>query len=123
MRAWATAGDDDYYRVTVAGDPQLWQIDVAGSALDLLSWVQADGLALAAGTVSDDRSSAAITDMYLEPGEHWFRIAGSGGEYTLHLTPLGPPDPAAEREPNDDEAHAEVLLVGAERRRSHPARW
>ena len=82
---------------------------------DLLSWVQADGLALATGTVSADRSSAAITDMYLEPGEHWFRIAGSGGEYTLHLTPLGPPDPAAEREPNDDEAHAEVLLVGAER--------
>ena len=53
--------------------------------------------------------------MYLEPGEHWFRIAGSGGEYTLHLTPLGPPDPAAEREPNDDEAHAEVMPVGGER--------
>ena len=115
MRARATAGDNDYYRVTVAGDPQLWQIDVAGSAIDLLSWVQADGTGLATGTVSEDRTSAAITDMYLEPGEHWFRIAGSGGEYTLHLTPLGPPDPAAEREPNDDEAHAEVMPVGGER--------
>ncbi len=115
MRGWATPGDDDYYRVTVGGDPQLWQIDVTGSAMDLLSWVQPDGTGLAAGTVAVDRSSAAITDMYLEPGEHWFRVAGSGGEYTLHLTPLGPPDPAAEREPNDDEAHAEVMLVGAER--------
>ena len=115
MRGRLSPGDDDYYSVTVASDPQLWQIDVTGSQIDLLTWVQGDGAALANGTVSSDQTSAAISDMYLEPGQHRFRVAGRGGEYSLALTPLGPPDPNAEREPNDDEAHAEVMLVADER--------
>ncbi len=115
MRGRLSPGDDDYYRVTVAGEPQLWQIDVTGSQIGLLEWVQADGVALARGALSPDGAKTTISDMYLEPGEHRFRIAGSGGEYAMALTPLGPPDPDAEREPNDDEAHAEVMLVGDER--------
>jgi hypothetical protein len=114
MRGRTTVGDDDYYRVTVDGEPQLWGIDVTGGALDRLEWVQADGVTLASGTISGDRALASISDMFLEPGAHWFRVAGNGG-YTVRLTPLGAPDPADEREPNDDAAHAELLLVGGER--------
>ena len=57
MRGWATPGDDDYYRVTVGGDPQLWEMEVSGGGIDLLAWVQGDGTALASGTVSADRTT------------------------------------------------------------------
>ena len=48
------------------------------------------------------------------PGEHLLRVA-SAGEYELRLTPLGPPDPDAEREPNNDAAFAEPLRLSRER--------
>ncbi len=107
MRGRTAAGDDDFYRVRVTGPPQLWRADVTGSGLSL--WLtRSDGGTLATGAPSQDGTTTTLTDLYLIPGEHWFRIQGEG-EYTLHLTALGPPDPSSEREPNDDPTDAGVL--------------
>ncbi len=56
-----------------------------------------------------------MTDVYLIPGEHWLRVDGSDGDYSLVLTPLGPPDPNGEREPNNRSINAEPLTVGSVR--------
>ncbi|MEZ4596862.1 MAG: hypothetical protein R3C32_08470 [Chloroflexota bacterium] len=111
MRGWATAGDTDVYRVVVTGDPQVWTVRVAGSSLDGLSWIDPLEGTLSVGDVSPDRSEATLADAYLPPGEHLFRVTSDGGDYTLSLTPQGPPNAQAELEPDDDATHAVVLLV------------
>ena len=62
-------------------------------------------------------STALIEDLYLVAGDHLLTV-GADGEYSLALTSLGPPDLAAEREPNDDPDHA---APDRGRRRAHGA--
>ncbi len=108
MHGGVSEGDRDYYRITVTGAPQLWQLDAMGDHIDSLAWVAADDTALGYAQVAAGGASASLEDMYLIPGDHWVVIAGDG-EYTLRLTPLGPPDPNGEREPNNDADHAEPI--------------
>lgn len=108
-------GDLDHYRIEVTGEPQLWQVDVDGPGLERLELTRVDGTALADGTIDADGSHASLVDLYLTPGDHWIRVSGQGGDYELRFTPLGPPDPDAEREPNDDSVVAERLEVGVPR--------
>ena len=115
MRGRAGAHDEDHFRVSTTGDPQLWRVDAIGPGLEALEWVRPDGTRLGTGQVAEDDAGAVLTDLYLDPGEHWLRLVGSGGDYTLALTPLGPPDPDAEREPNDTTAFADHLRVGDRR--------
>jgi hypothetical protein len=115
MRGRLDASESDVFRVRVEGVPQLWEADATGTRLDALDWLQADGTGLGSADVSADKSSASLTDLFLVPGDHWFRLAGQGGDYTFSLTPIGSPDPNSEREPNNDELHAEPLGVGAVR--------
>lgn len=114
VRARALDGDVDHFRVHVTGQPQLWQVNARGTGLTALDWIRLNGQRLAAAAVSADGTAATLLDLYLVPGEHWLR-AEADGEYELSLTPLGPPDPAAEREPNDLPAREERLVVGRER--------
>jgi len=109
------AGDPDHYLVHVTGEPQLWQVDVAGEGLDELSLVRIDDEPLAAASIDPAGAHATLTDLYLTPGDHWLRVKGHGGDYDLSFTALGPPDPDSEREPNDDSTDAEVLEVGEPR--------
>ena len=67
MRLDATGDDISQLRSDPGGRPDLASADVAG-----------------------DGRSALLTDMYLIPGDHRLRIDGTG-DYTLGLTPLGPP--------------------------------
>ena len=115
MRARALDADVDHFRVSVSGDPQLWQVDAYGTGIDSLDWMRPNGERLAGASVSEDGSAASLVDLYLTPGEHWLRVGASDAEYALEVTPLGPPDPNAEREPNDLPAREERLAVGRER--------
>ena len=115
MRARAFETDVDHFLVNVSGDPQLWQVDARGTRIAALDWIRPNGERLAAAAISDDRSAASLVDLHLAPGEHWLRVGADEGEYTLGMTPLGPPDPNAEREPNDLPAREERLAVGRER--------
>jgi len=111
MRGLAAAGETDMFRLTTTGEPQLWEVRLAGTGVERLTWIRADGQVLAEGAIDVDSASAVATDLYLVPGDHWFRIGG-GGDYRISATPLGPPDPEAEREPNNDAAFAQPYRLG-----------
>ena len=115
IRGRADGEDDDYFHVTIPGDPQLWRLDATGTALDSLDWVQRSGQVLASTPAAADGTNASLTDLYLIPGDHWFHVGAHDGDYSLALTPLGPPDPDGEREPNNDAVHAEPLDIGQTR--------
>lgn len=116
MSGRSDASDDDVFRVRVTGDPQLWQLEVVGTGLEHVAWVHRDGSELTAAEVSQDRTSATLTDLYLIPGEHWFEVGGlDDSDYQLAFTPLGPPDPDGEREPNDGSIRAQPLPMDAHR--------
>ncbi len=91
----------DHVRVHIDGEPQLWQVEARGPEVRLL-WERTDGVGLGVGTDPDGSGGRSVlTDVYLIPGDHWFRLDGTG-EYTLDLVPLGPPVPGGELESNDE---------------------
>lgn len=106
LRGLGDPGQNDMFRLTTSGQPQLWEVRLTGTDLERLTWIRADGWVLGESGISVAKDVAVLTDLYLVPGQHWFRAAG-GGDYRLTATPLGPPDPDAEREPNDDAAFAQ----------------
>ncbi len=112
MHGHLATDDRDTFLVTTTGEPQLWQVDVTGTGINALIWEKADGTELGLGDVAEDHSSAHATDLYLIPGEHWLRVDGSDGDYTLAMTALGPPDPNGEREPNNASINAEPFIIG-----------
>ena len=100
--------DPDHVRVHIDGAPQLWQVEARGPDVRLL-WERTDGVGLGTGTDPDGSGGRSVlTDVYLIPGDHWFRLDGTG-EYTLELVPLGPPVPGGELESNDELSVAESL--------------
>jgi hypothetical protein len=112
MRARGHREDKDVFRLRTDGEPQLWQVDVAGSEIRRLEWIRAAGNVITQGDIDEERSAATMSDLYLVPGDHWFRVRTDGGEYTLQTTPLGPPHPDGEREPNDEAQTAQRYRIG-----------
>ena len=112
MRGRGERADLDVFRFNVEGEPQLWRVDVTGDDIERLEWIRPSGGVLEQGSISPDRSSATLSDLYLVPGEHWLSTRIDGIEYTLRLTPLGPPDPEGEREPNGSRLLAESYRIG-----------
>jgi Mg-chelatase subunit ChlD len=112
MRGRAEGGETDMYLLNVIGEPQLWQVEARGAGIGSLLWIDGGGYAMGYGVVADDHATATLYDLYLVPGEHRISIQADGGDYTLTATPMGPPDPNAEREPNDELARANRLEVG-----------
>ena len=111
MHGRLTGADDDLFRVTISGEPQLWNATATGSGIESLSWVGPDGTPLGRATASEADGSATLSDLYLLPGDHTVRIRGHDGEYALQLTPQGGPSQDAELEPNDDVTRAEPMQV------------
>ncbi len=111
MRGLATIGDRDVFSLDVAGDAQLWEVRLSGTQVSRLAWIRPDWMTYAEGSVAADRSAATLTDLYLVPGRHWFRVEGDG-DYVLTVTPLGPPDPNQERESNDSPSFAQPYRLG-----------
>jgi hypothetical protein len=100
----------DVFKVHVTGEPQLWQAEARGSDAHL-TWIRSDGMSIGTGTdPSLTREHSVISDAYLIPGDHWFRVDGTG-EYTLALESMGPPIPGGEREPNESLAFANTLAM------------
>ncbi|MFV2063634.1 MAG: hypothetical protein ACC726_08990, partial [Chloroflexota bacterium] len=108
----SAAQDPDFLVVTVEGEPQLWQVELSGPQVDRLSWVRGDGGEVAISAGDRKGSGARLDDLYLVPGSHVFRVRTMGDDYALRLTPLGLPDPEAEREPNSDDLRAEPYQLG-----------
>ncbi len=121
MRGTSMDGDLDTYRIHIPdGEPIVWRLTIAGPGLSAPDWRQPDGTHVGSVRVSDDATEAVIDDLYLVSGDHLLTIRGGGG-YSLALEPIGPPDLAAEREPNDDADHAGPLRLDGHRTGRLPA--
>ena len=105
-------GDRHVFHLHTEGDPQLWRVEVVGAGIAQLRSVDASDATLADGAVSPDGTYASLTDQFLTPGEHWFSVSGSTGQFSFTATPVGAPDPNGEREPNDNLANSEILRMG-----------
>ena len=103
----------DYFSLTTEGEPQLWMIEASGPGIRTLEYQDISG-----GQRLNRRpleGVATISNLYLPPGTHLFILWGDSASYTLRAVPLGPPDPAAELEPNDEESRAHILRIGRSR--------
>ena len=99
--------DPDHVRVHVEGEPQLWQVEARGPDTVCSGSAQTAPRRVSARSRRHGERSV-VTDAYLIPGDHWFRVDGTG-EYALTPESLGPPVPGGEREPNDALAFAKAL--------------
>ena len=82
--------EDDYYRFTATGDPQLWRIQLNGDNLDSLSLVEVDGTELLSAR-PNGANRLRLDDLYLWPGDHLIRVRGTDADYSVRVIPLGPP--------------------------------
>jgi hypothetical protein len=111
-----TAGSEtDVFRFTVEGAPQLWRVQALGTGLSSLSYLNAAGDEEQERSAEDGARLVRMSNLFLLPGEHWIAVRGTDASYTLRAIPIGPPDPGAEQEPNDDPSRAHVLRVGEPR--------
>ena len=104
--------DTDTFSFTTSGDPHLWDVVATGSGIGDLDMATRDGTSLATAALDPNGAGGTIYDQYLTPGEHWIRISGASGQYSISLKDNGPPPPDGEHEFNNDDNHAEPLLLG-----------
>ena len=110
------SGDVDFYRFVVADEPQLWRVQAIGEGLQRIAYHDGSGHQSQLIDVSAGDRSARLENLYLLPGVHFVSVSGRGsGTYTLLARKLGPPDPNAELEPNDDRSRMQRLHVGQTR--------
>jgi len=112
VKGRSNTNDHDFHVVTIEGEPQLWQVRASGPQIDQLSLTRGRQDEVARSQPGGDGSDAVLDDLVLAPGDHVFRVRTRGGDYAIEMTPLGPPDPEAEREPNNDPIRAEAYGIG-----------
>jgi hypothetical protein len=103
-------GDVDVFEFEALGEPQLWELTVAGPGVARIDALDVLGGSTVFGLATD--GTATLYDLFLLPGEHAIAVSGAGGEYTVEATPLGPPDPRGEHEPNGTFDQSQRLVLG-----------
>jgi len=108
--------DFDWHSFTTEGEPQLWWIEATGDNLYRLAY-STSVERLKEGNRAGDTGPFSISNLFLLPGRHWLLVESREGlaDYTLRAVPMGPTDPNAEREPNDDASRAQLLRFGVPR--------
>lgn len=115
MRGRFVGEEEDLYRLTVTGDPQLWSIDADGAGLMAME-IRDDGAQVTALAQAADGIRASLNGLLLLPGEHVIALRGRDGAYELSAAPSGLPAGDAEREPNDQPNQAIRLSIGERRK-------
>ena len=90
LRGRLVGCESDYLRFTVSGSPQLWRIQVAGDGLERLDAVDVLGTAQQTRQAEGGRR-IRLENLYLLPGDHYFRVVGQDGKYTVRAVALGAP--------------------------------
>ena len=103
----------DFFSLATEGEPQLWIVEAKGPGLRALYYKDVSGGRRIHRSPQD--GVATMANLYLPPGTHLFQIDGDSASYTFRAVPLGPPDPYAELEPNDEDSRAHVLRIGRSR--------
>ncbi len=108
--------EDDFYRIQVTDEPQLWRFQVIGDELHELAYHDGAGIQNQRYRVPASQRRVRLDNVFLLPGTHHVRVSGrDGGNYTLLARPIGPPDPNGEFEPNDDTSRMQPLRIGQTR--------
>ena len=108
--------EDDFYRIVVTDEPQLWRFQVIGDKIHELAYHDGAGIQNQKFLVPDGQRRVRLDNVFLLPGIHHVRVNGyDGGTYTLLARPIGPPDPNGEFEPNDDTSRMQALRFGQTR--------
>jgi Mg-chelatase subunit ChlD len=108
--------EDDFYRILVTEDPQLWRFQVIGDEIHELGYHDGAGIQNQKYRVPAGQRRVRLDNVFLLPGVHHVRVSGrDGGSYTLIARPIGPPDPNGEFEPNDDTSRMQPLRFGQTR--------
>ncbi|HVS02225.1 MAG TPA: hypothetical protein VMT16_05605, partial [Thermoanaerobaculia bacterium] len=93
--------DVDVFRFTVDEEPQLWRLQAIGEGLTL-TYHDGSGRRVQEMRPGKGQRRTRLSNLFLLPGSHYAAVSGPrGGDYTLRVLPIGPPDPLMEREPND----------------------
>ncbi|MCK5621064.1 MAG: hypothetical protein KAJ11_02150, partial [Alphaproteobacteria bacterium] len=110
--------EDDFFVLTVEGEPQLWAVEATGSNFDYIAVLNSGKDRVAVRNRDPDSDRVTLANLYLMPGRHWLRINGNGkpGDYVIRVLPLGAPDRHDELEPNDDASRAHPMAFGVARR-------
>ncbi len=110
-------GDDtDVFRLTLEGEPQLWQLQATGEGLNWLSFYDGSGREIQRRS-SVGNGKVQISNVFLLPGANYVALNGVDASYTFRALPLGPSDAADasrpsgenERESNDDQTRAQTI--------------
>jgi von Willebrand factor type A domain len=102
--------EDDFFKLIVTHEPQLWRIQVIGDQVHELAYHDASGHQTQVYRIPAGQRRVVLENVYLLPGIHHVRVTGrEGGTYTLLARPIGPPDRNGEFEPNDDTSRMQAL--------------
>jgi hypothetical protein len=108
--------EDDFYRIQVIDEPQLWRFQVIGDEIHELAYNDGAGIQNQVIRTQAGQRRVRLDNVFLLPGIHHVRVSGrDGGTYTLLARPIGPPDPNGEFEPNDDTSRMQSLRFGQTR--------
>ncbi|MEO0424225.1 MAG: discoidin domain-containing protein [Pseudomonadota bacterium] len=121
-------GDTDFYTFTIEGDEgaadaaQLWAIEAQGESIKQIGYLSGGRSKFiqsrVQGSAPEDANRFVLSNLLLYPGQHHIWVNGKGespASYRLRAVALGPPDPAMEIEPNDDDSRAQALEFGSVR--------